>query len=141
MAKFESTIREIQAPQQMVYGVLSNMSNFGKMMDRVPQDVRGKVVFTADGFTVESLMGKVVMKIIDLEEPKTIKMQSVESPVPFTFWIQLLPMTEQTCKMKLTMKAELNFMMAQIAKGPLQKGIEQLADILQSLPFQQLEQH
>lgn len=141
MAKFESTIREIQAPQQMVYGVLSNMSNFGKMMDRVPQDVRGKVVFTADGFTVESLMGKVVMKIIDLEEPKTIKMQSVESPVPFTFWIQLLPMTEQTCKMKLTMKAELNFMMAQIAKGPLQKGIEQLADILQTLPFQQLEQH
>lgn len=141
MAKFESTIREIQAPQQMVYGVLSNMSNFGKMMDRVPQDVRGKVVFTADGFTVESLMGKVVMKIIDLEEPKTIKMQSVESPVPFTFWIQLLPMTEQTCKMKLTMKAELNFMMAQMAKGPLQKGIEQLADILQSLPFQQLEQH
>ena len=141
MAKFESTIREIQAPQQMVYGVLSNMSNFGKMMDRVPQDVRGKVVFTADGFTVESLMGKVVMKIIDLEEPKTIKMQSVESPVPFTFWIQLLPMTEQTCKMKLTMKAELNFMMAQIAKGPLQKGIEQLADILQALPFQQLEQH
>lgn len=141
MAKFESTIREIQAPQQMVYGVLSNMSNFGKMMDRVPQDVRGKVVFTADGFTVESLMGKVVMKIIDLEEPKTIKMQSVESPVPFTFWIQLLPMTEQTCKMKLTMKAELNFMMAQMAKGPLQKGIEQLADILQSLPFQQLGQH
>ena len=141
MAKFESTIREIQAPQQMVYGVLSNMSNFGKMMERVPQDVRGKVVFTADGFTVESLMGKVVMKIIDLEEPKTIKMQSVESPVPFTFWIQLLPMTEQTCKMKLTMKAELNFMMAQMAKGPLQKGIEQLADILQSLPFQQLGQH
>lgn len=125
----------------MVYGVLSNMSNFGKMMDRVPQDVRGKVVFTADGFTVESLMGKVVMKIIDLEEPKTIKMQSVESPVPFTFWIQLLPMTEQTCKMKLTMKAELNFMMAQMVKGPLQKGIEQLADILQALPFQQLEQH
>ena len=141
MAKFESTIREIQAPQQMVYGVLSNMSNFGKMMDRVPQDVRGKVVFTADGFTVESLMGKVVMKIIDLEEPKTIKMQSVESPVPFTFWIQLLPMTEQTCKMKLTMKAELNFMMAQMAKGPLQKGIEQLADILQDLPFQQMGQH
>lgn len=141
MAKFESTIREIQAPQQMVYGVLSNMSNFGKMMERVPQDVRGKVVFTADGFTVESLMGKVVMKIIDLEEPKTIKMQSVESPVPFTFWIQLLPMTEQTCKMKLTMKAELNFMMAQMAKGPLQKGIEQLADILQDLPFQQMGQH
>lgn len=141
MAKFESTIREIQASQQMVYGVLSNMSNFGKMMDRVPQDVRGKVVFTADGFTVESLMGKVVMKIIDLEEPKTIKMQSVESPVPFTFWIQLLPMTEQTCKMKLTMKAELNFMMAQMAKGPLQKGIEQLADILQDLPFQQMGQH
>ena len=29
MAKLESTIREIQAPQQMVYGVLGNMSNFG----------------------------------------------------------------------------------------------------------------
>ena len=67
-------------------------------------------------------------------------MQSVESPVPFTFWIQLLPMTEQTCKMKLTMKAELNFMMAQMVKGPLQQGIEQLADMLQALPYQQLGQ-
>mgnify|MGYP003432460955 CR=1 FL=1 len=131
MAKFESTIREIQAPQQMVYSVLGNMSNFGKVMDRVPQDVREKVAFTADGFAVESPMGKVAMKIVDLEEPKTIKMQSVESPVP---------MTEQTCKMKLTMKAELNFMMAQMVKGPLQQGIEQLADMLQALPYQQLGQ-
>ena len=140
MAKFESTIREIQAPQQMVYSVLGNMSNLGKVMDRVPQDVREKVAFTADGFAVESPMGKVDMKIVDLEEPKTIKMQSVESPVPFTFWIQLLPMTEQTCKMKLTMKAELNFMKAQMVKGPLQQGIEQLADMLQALPYQQLGQ-
>ncbi|MGI6222437.1 MAG: SRPBCC family protein [Prevotella sp.] len=137
MAKFESTIREIQAPQKLVYSVLSNMSNIEKVIDRVPEDVRDKVTFTADGFAIQSPMGKVAAKVVDLEEPKTIKLQSVESPVPFNFWIQLLPVTEQTSKMKLTMKAELNIMMAQMVKGPLQKGIEQLADALQSLPYQQ----
>ena len=48
MVKFESTIREVQAPQQLVYGVLSNMSNIGKAMDRVPEDMRDKVSFTDD---------------------------------------------------------------------------------------------
>lgn len=140
MAKFESTIREIQAPQQLVYSVLSNMNNIGKAMDRIPADMRDKVSFTDDGFSIQSPVGKVAAKVVGLEEPKTIKLGSVDSPVPFNFWIQLLPVTTETCKMKLTMKAELNFMMAQMVKGPLQKGIEQLADVLQALPYRQIAQ-
>ena len=140
MAKFESTIREIQAPQQLVYSVLSNMNNIGKAMDRIPADMRDKVSFTDDGFSIQSPVGKVAAKVVGLEETKTIKLESVDSPVPFNFWIQLLPVTTETCKMKLTMKAELNFMMAQMVKGPLQKGIEQLADVLQALPYRQIAQ-
>ena len=140
MAKFESTIREIQAPQQLVYSVLSNMNNIGKAMDRIPADMRDKVSFTDDGFSIQSPVGKVAAKVVGLEEPKTIKLESVDSRVPFNFWIQLLPVTTETCKMKLTRKAELNFMMAQMVKGPLQKGIEQLADVLQALPYRQIAQ-
>ena len=135
MAKFESTIREIQAPQQLVYSVLSNMNNIGKAMNRIPADMRDKVSFTDDGFSIQSPVGKVAAKVVGLEEPKTIKLESVDSPVPFNFWVQVLPVTPTTSKMKLTIKADVNPFVGGMVKKPLQEGIERIADALQMISY------
>ncbi len=37
-------------------------------------------------------MGR-AMRIIEREEPKTIKFESANSPLSFNFWIQILPVT------------------------------------------------
>ena len=75
------------------------------------------------------------MQIIEREEPKTIKFESVNSPIAFNLWIQLLPLTEETCKMKLTIKAELNpFIKGMVAK-PLQEGLEKMADVIQMIQY------
>ncbi len=74
--------------------------------------------------------------IIDREEPKTIKFETENSPVPFNFWIQLLPTGEFSCKMKLTIKAELNMFIKGMVKKPLQEGIEKIADALAMIPYQ-----
>jgi hypothetical protein len=59
----------------------------------------------------------------------------VNSPIAFNLWIQLLPLTEETCKMKLTIKAELNpFIKGMVAK-PLQEGLEKMADVIQMIQY------
>ena len=56
--------------------------------------------------------------------------------MPFTFWIQLLPVTDTTCKMKLTIKAELNPFIKGMVQKPLQEGIEKIADALQAIRYE-----
>ena len=73
---------------------------------------------------------------MDREEPKTIKFETEQSPLPFNFWIQLLPLTETSCKMKLTIKAELNPFIKGMVQKPLQEGIEKIADVLQMINYE-----
>ena len=70
------------------------------------------------------------MRIIEREEPKCIKFETVNSPIHLNLWIQLLPTSETACKMKLTVGADLNpFIKGMVAK-PLKEGVEKLADML-----------
>lgn len=100
-SKFESSIREIPYAQQKVYDALSDLSNLERIRDRIPQDKLEDFSFDADHIAVKApMVGEIRLHIIEREEPKTIKFETEQSPVPFTFWIQLLPVTDTTCKMK-----------------------------------------
>ncbi len=135
-SKFESSIREIQAPQQRVYDMLSNLENLEKVRDRLPEDKLKDFSFDHDSLSISvPPVGSIRMRVVEREEPKTIKFEAEQSPVPFNFWIQLLPVTETTSKMKLTIKAELNpFIKGMVAK-PLQEGLEKIADALQMISY------
>ena len=92
--------------------------------------------FDSDSVSIEvAPVGAVTLRIVEREEPKQIKFETVESPVPFNFWIQILPVSEGTCKMKLTVKAELNPFIKAMVQRPLQEGIEKMADVLQGLEY------
>lgn len=135
-SKFESSVREIQSPQQKVYDALSNLQNLEKIRDRLPDDKIQDFTFDNDSVSVNvPPVGSIALQIIEREEPKTIKFESVNSPIAFNLWIQLLPLTEETCKMKLTIKAELNpFIKGMVAK-PLQEGLEKMADVIQMIQY------
>ena len=136
MTKFESSIREIQAPQQKVYDLLSNLENLEKVRDRVPEDKLKDFSFDNDSLSVNvPPVGSISMRIVEREEPKTIKFETEQSPVPFNFWIQLLPVTDESCKMKLTIKAELNPFIKTMVQKPLQEGLEKIADALQMIDY------
>ena len=137
MSKFESSIRQINYPQQVVYQGLSNLDNLSKIQDRIPEDKANDLTFDNDSVSINvPPVGKITMRIIDREEPKTIKFETVESPLPFNFWIQLLPVTETSCKMKLTLKAELNPFIKGMVSKPLKDGIEKIADVLQMIKYE-----
>ena len=136
LTTFESTIRQIMAPQQRVYDMLSNLENIEKVRDRLPADQIESISFDRDTVSISvAFIGAVTMKVVDREEPKTIKFEAANSPVPFNLWIQLLPMTDDTCKMKLTIKAELNVFIKGMVQKPLQEGLERMADVLQNIPY------
>ena len=91
----------------------------------------------SDSITINApMVGDLKMRIIDRDFPKTIKFETENSPIPFKFWIQLLPTGEFSCKMKLTIKAELNMFIKGMVKKPLQEGIEKIADALAMIPYQ-----
>lgn len=131
MSKFESSVKQIPYAQQSVYDKLSDLNNLEQVKNHMPDDKASELEFTQDTISVNvPPVGKISMQIIEREEPKTIKFETVQSPMPFNLWIQLLPVTESSSKMKLTLKADINpFLKAMVSK-PLQEGIEKIADML-----------
>ena len=136
MATFESSIRQIDYPQERVYALLSDMNNIDKVKDRIPEDKANGLTFDANSIGINTPMGAVKLVIVEREAPKCIKFETAESPLPFNFWIQILPVSETTSKMKLTIKAELNPFSKGMVSKPLTEGIEKIADALQAIHYE-----
>lgn len=136
MATFESSIRQIDYPQERVYALLSDMNNIDKVKDRIPEDKANGLTFDGNSIGINTPMGAVKLVIVEREAPKCIKFETAESPLPFNFWIQILPVSETTSKMKLTIKAELNPFIKGMVSKPLTEGIEKIADALQAIHYE-----
>ena len=137
MSKFESSIKQIPYSQESVYRSLSDLSNLEKVRDRVPQDKVKDFSFDQDTVNMSvSPVGDISMRIVEREEPKCIKFETTKSPLPFNFWIQLLPVTATTWKMRLTIKADINPFIKGMVSKPLQEGLEKIADALAMIRYE-----
>lgn len=137
MSKFESSVRHIQYSQQAVYNMLSDLSNIERISDRIPKDKLDGFSFDHDSITMKAApVGEIQMRIIEREEPKCIKFETEQSPVPFNLWIQIVAVDEAACKIKVTVKADLNpFIKAMVSK-PLQEALEKIADTLEIIRYE-----
>ena len=135
-SKFESSVKQVPYPQQAVYNSLSDLNNLEKVRDRVPEDKVKDFSFDQDTVTLNvAPVGELKLRICDREEPKCVKFETVQSPVPFNIWIQVLPVDEQNSKMKVTVKAELNPFIKSMVEKPLQEGVEKIADALAQIHY------
>lgn len=135
MSKFESGIKHIPHPQTAVYNALSDLSNLDKVKDKLPEDKIKDLSFDSDSLTIGAPMGSVSMRIIEREEPKCIKFATEKSPIAANLWIQIVPEGEDACKMKLTIKADINPFIKGMVSKPLQEGLEKIADALAMIPY------
>lgn len=137
MDKFESSIREIPYSQHSVYAMLENMENIERVRDRIPADKIGQVSFDRDSISLSGTpVGSISMKVVEREPEKLVKMESVDSPVKFNAWIQVLPLTPTSSKMKVTLGAELNFFIRQMAGKQINEAVEKIADVLQAIKYE-----
>ena len=136
MAKFESSIKQVPYAQEAVYRNISDLRNLERVRDRVPEDKLESFAFDEDTVSVSvPPVGKITLRIIDREEPKCVKFESVESPISFNLWIQVLRVTQESSKMKVTVKADIPLMLRGMVSGPLQDGVEKIADALAMVPY------
>lgn len=136
MTKFESSVKHVQASQEAVYVKLSDLSNLEHLKDRIPADKVNNLSFDSDSLSFEvSPVGKITLEIVEREPCKCIKFGTTVSPLPFNLWIQIVPVTETECKMKLTIGMELNPFMKAMVQKPLQEGLEKMADALSMVSY------
>ena len=134
--KFESSIKLVPYPQQAVYDTICDLRNLEKVRDRIPEDKVKDFSFDADTISINvPPVGELKLRIIEREEPKCVKFETAQSPVPFNVWVQMLPVDEQSSKMKVTVKAELNPFIKGMVSGPLQDGVEKIADALAKIEY------
>lgn len=136
MSKYESGIKQIPHTQAAVYQTLSDLSNINQVKDRIPADKVQELAFDSDSVSVSvPPVGKVTLRIIERDEPKCIKFEAVSSPVPLNMWIQLLPVTDVSCKMRVTVKADIPVFLKPMVGGKLQEGVDRIADVLAMIPY------
>ncbi len=137
MSKFESSVKQIPYSQTAVYRSISDLSHLEKVRDRVPTDKVKEFVFDADSVAVNvPPVGEIRLRIVNREEPKCVKFETVQSPMPFFLWVQMLPVTETSSKMKVTVEADIPLMLKAMVSGPLKDAVEKVADALASIRYE-----
>ena len=131
MSKFESKVKPIAYPQSSVYKMLSDLKNLERVKERMPEDKLNDLSFDSD------TIGRISMRVVEREEPKMIKFESTESPVSFTLWIQVVPVGNDASKMRLTIDADIPFVARAMVSGPLQDGLEKIADLLAAISYEE----
>lgn len=136
MTKFESSIKPIPYPVENVYRNISDLNNLERVRDRVPNDKLQDFEFDSDSVQVSvAPVGTIKLRIIEREENRCVKFEAEQSPLPFNLWIQVLPVSEAESKMKVTVKADIPFMLKGMVAGPLQDGVEKIAEALAKIPY------
>lgn len=136
MSKFESSVKQIPYPVENVYRNISDLSNLERVRDRIPEDKLQEFQFDSDSVQVSvAPVGTIKLRVIEREENKCVKFETEQSPIPFNLWIQVLPVSDTESKMKVTVKADIPFMLKGMVSGPLQDGVEKIADALAQIPY------
>ena len=136
MTKFESSVKVIPYSQERVYEKLADLSNLEAIKDRLPEDKVKNMSFDTDtlSFNVDPV-GQLTLRIIEREPSKCIKFETTNSPLPFNMWIQLVAVSEEECKLKVTIGLEINPFMKAMVQKPFNEGLEKMADMLSMIQY------
>lgn len=150
VSKYESEIKFISQPQNVVYERFADLNNLSSLKERLSdpevqakmseqlsaekvEDMKSYVesmTFDADSLQIHSPLGAITLRIIERDEPKCLKFTSEGAPIQLYVWVQLLPHGEGGTKMKVTVGAEVNFFLQGVVAKPLQQAAEGLANML-----------
>lgn len=135
MQEYTSKQVRIRRPAALVYGALSDFTNFTPV---VRERVEGWEATTDEcSFVVKGMT--VGLRIVEREENKLIKLTGTRGvPFEFTLWLQLHEVAADDTRMRLVLHANLNMMMRMMVGNKLAEGIDQaaqqIADMFNGMP-------
>lgn len=139
--QYESSVKYVPYRQERVYNKLSDLNNLESVrqrLDAVKDKLDGKLedmTFDQNSITLKVQGISLTLRIIEREPMKCIKFEGDKSPVPMNLWIQMLPVSDEQSKMRVTIRAEVNMFMKAMVSKPLQEGVEKLAEMLSAIPY------
>ena len=148
--KNTSDIKVVNWSNSIVYNSLANLEFLNTLLspeniERAKQQMGDKAEkFNIDEFSADrdscsfkvSPVGTISLRIVERDPLKLIKLVSEQgSPIAFKLWVQVLPINETSCKIRLTLHTELNMMMKMMVGKKLDQGINQIADAFTKIPF------
>lgn len=140
MTEFVSDIKTIPHNDGDVFRVLSDLSKLELVKDKVPQDKIKDFKFDSNSCSFNvSPVGEVRFEVIEREPNKLVKFKSVNLPFETFLWIQLISKDENDTKLKITVRSKINPLMKGMVSKPLQEGIDKIASLIASLPYDTIE--
>ena len=116
MERYESKHVQILQPASMIYGVLSDFSHLTPVLG---DKVEGWSA-TADTCSFKVQGFQVYLQMVEKVEPKLIKVTGAEgSPMDFTFWLQLVSVSDTDTRMRLVLDVKLPMMMKMMESGTI----------------------
>lgn len=151
METYESSVKTVYAKPEDIYKVVSDMNNVSKIRNMIPANMKEehadklKILETmeCDNNSVyfeAPMVGRMGILVVEREENKTVKFGGSPSPFEFNFWIQMKQINDTTSAIKLTLKADLPFMIKMMVGSKLKDGIEKMADMLAKVDYTRLGQ-
>lgn len=135
MTEYTSGIQQIPFSAERVFSKLSDLNNLGLVKPLIEGKVKD-FTFDADScqFKVDPV-GIVGIRIAEREPFKTIKLESVKSPIEFLGWIQLQEVASDDTRLKLTFRADIPIFLKAMISTKLEEGINNVAEMLAKLPY------
>jgi len=148
--QYSSEVKFITSPQESVYNHLSNLKNLEPLFDPTRlKEIKNQYPNTPDikldnfratedecSFSINPI-GNIGVQIIDREPSKLIKLAGIQSlPFQVNCWIQLLPVDESNCKVKVTLHADLNPMIKMLVGKHIKEGVDHIAEALSKLQYE-----
>ena len=128
-----SKVVKIGNSDQRIFVFWSDLRNIPRM---IPPNADAQVNATEDTCTVTAKGMTFVVKILEKEEYKLIKLGTEEgTKMGFTAWLQLKALSEYETAARITIHADVPLLMRPMLKGKLTEGINRLADALKMIPY------
>lgn len=137
MTSYESSIKSIAFSQEKVFDKLADLRNLEALKDKIPASA-GISDLSCEEDTVcfnVPAAGKISLRIVERDAPKTIKFSAENSPIAFNMWIQLVAGEGEETKIKVTLKADLPAMIKMMLGSKLEQFVDQFAEGLSKIEY------
>ncbi len=136
MATYTGKPVEINRPRAEVFQKLSNLGDYQKYIDQLPEEIKNKigdVRFTPDAIVITAApVGEITLGVTDRREAESMSFAAQNSPVPLTVDVNLTDAGEKADATMLTasINVEVPAMLKPLVAPKMTEAAERLGEML-----------
>lgn len=144
MATYKSQDTDLLAPADAVFSRLDNLEGLGEMIKNVPEEqipadqrqMLEQVKVTSDTISFPGgPVGELTLRKVESVAPSLIRLEGEGTPVPLSLSLKIATTSAETCSARVEIDIQIPMMLKPMVNGPLQKMVDQFAQMLCKVPF------